>query len=456
VPPIPRLVDVHEGFAQAPESSLFLQRPSRIPHWRVQTLMLERGKHSISDLAMFGGSPAFSKPLHVGGPVVVDSARFLRRVEDALERGWFTNNGPYVQELERRVADVLGVEHCVATANATLALQLLIRAIGLSGEAIVPSFTFVATAHALYWEGVRPVFCDVSAETMTLDPAKVERLITPRTSAIVGVHLWGRACDVAELSAIADRHRLTLIFDAAHAFGCTHGGAPIGRFGRAEVFSFHATKIVHAFEGGVITTNDRELADQLRLMRNFGFADYDEVVCLGTNGKMSEAAAAMGLTTLEDFQQVVAANRDRYVLYRESLSGIPGIDVLAYDERERSNYQYVVALVDQVAAGLTRDELQSALLAENVLARRYFFPGCHRMEPYRSLDPASGERLPVTERLATSLLALPSGLSVSAEDIRQVSHLVRFLVAQSHALKGELERARETPPASVDPTWTVP
>jgi len=397
----------------------------------------------------------FSTPLHVGRPVVVDSARFLRRVEDALERGWFTNNGPYVQELERRVADMLGVEHCIATANATLALQLLIRATGVSGEAIVPSFTFVATAHALSWEGVRPIFCDVSAETMNLDPAEVERLITPRTSAILGVHLWGRACAIDELSTLAQRHQLTLIFDAAHAFGCTHHGVPIGRFGRAEVFSFHATKIVHAFEGGMITTNDRELADRLRLMRNFGFADYDQVECLGTNAKMSEAAAAMGLTTLDDLPQVVAANRDRYILYRKSLAGIRGIDLLAYDERERSNYQYVVVLVDHAAAGLTRDELQSALVAENILARRYFFPGCHRMEPYRTRDPATAERLPITEQLAESVLALPSGLSVGGEEIEQVADLLRFLVEHARELKRELQRSRDAQLAQTRGVGTV-
>lgn len=417
--------------------------------------MIERRKHSISDLALFGGPPAFSTPLHVGRPVVVDSARFLRRVEDALERGWFTNNGPYVQELEQRVADMLGVEHCIATANATLALQLLIRATRVNGEAIVPSFTFVATAHALWWEGVRPIFCDVSAETMTLDPAEVEQLITPRTSAIVGVHLWGRACAIDELSTLAQRRQLTLIFDAAHAFGCTHDGVPIGRFGTAEVFSFHATKIVHAFEGGMITTNDRELADRLRLMRNFGFADYDQVECLGTNAKMSEVAAAMGLTTLEDLPHVVAANRDRYSLYRKSLDGIRGIDLLAYDERERSNYQYVVALVDHAAAGVTRDELQSALVAENILARRYFFPGCHRMEPYRTLDPASAERLPVTEQLAASVLALPSGLSVGGEEIQQVADLLRFLVEHARELKRELKRSREARLAQTHGVGTV-
>jgi dTDP-4-amino-4,6-dideoxygalactose transaminase len=411
--------------------------------------LVERRKNSISDLALFGGLPVFTTPLHVGRPVIVDSGRFLRRIEDALDRGWFTNNGPYVQELEQRVAEALGVEQCIATANATLALQLLIRGTRLTGEAIVPSFTFVATAHALCWEGVRPVFCDVSAETMTLDPAEVEQLITPQTSAIVGVHLWGRACTIDELSILADRHNLTLIFDAAHAFGCTHGGVPIGRFGTAEVFSLHATKIVHAFEGGMITTNDRELADRLRLMRNFGFADYDTVTCLGTNAKMSEAAAAMGLTTLEDLPAVVAANRERYILYRESLSGIRGIDVLAYDERERSNYHYVVVLVDDVAAGVTRDELHSALLAENVLARRYFFPGCHRMEPYRTLDPAAGERLPVTEQLATSVLALPSGLSVSTEDVLKVADLLRFLVEHARELKRQIQRSRKTGPAPI-------
>ncbi len=255
-------------------------------------------------LAVLGGVPAFAEPLHVGRPNVPDRAKLLQRIEGALDRRWFTNDGPLVQEFEAALVRQLQVKHVVAMCNGTTALEIAIRALELKGEVIVPSFTFVATAHALQWQEITPVFADIEPATHLIDPAQVERLITPRTTGIIGVHTWGRPCDVAALAEIADRRGLTLLFDAAHAMGCTHRGVPIGRFGAAEVFSFHATKCVHSFEGGAVATNDDDLAEKLRLMRNFGFAGYDRVVYLGINGKLSEIHAAMGLTSLEDLPRV--------------------------------------------------------------------------------------------------------------------------------------------------------
>src|SRR6185369_3387994 len=200
---------------------------------------------------------------------------------------------------EQRVAKMLGVRHCIAMCNATVALEITIRALGLTGEVLVPSFTFIATAHALQWQQIIPVFCDVDPETHCLNPRSVEKMITPRTTGIIGVHLWGRGCDIGSLSEIARSNGLKLLFDAAHAFGCSYEGRMIGGFGDAEVFSFHATKFFNTFEGGAVTTNDDDLAEKIRLMKNFGFAGYDQVIYLGTNGKMSEVSAAMGLTSLE-------------------------------------------------------------------------------------------------------------------------------------------------------------
>ncbi len=226
-------------------------------------------KIRVTDLAIFGGEPAFAQPLHVGAPNLGERSRFLARVEDIFDRKWLSNGGPYVHEFERRVADVAGVRHCVATCNGTLALEIVIRALGLRGEVIVPAFTFVATAHALQWQEITPVFCDIDPRTHTLDPDGVEALITPRTSAILGVHLWGRPCAHDRLESLARRHRLTLLYDASHAFGCTYRAQPIGGLGAAEVFSFHATKFVNACEGGAVVTNDDALAAKVRLMKNF-------------------------------------------------------------------------------------------------------------------------------------------------------------------------------------------
>jgi dTDP-4-dehydro-6-deoxyglucose aminotransferase len=404
----------------------------------------EAVKRSLTDLAVLGGPQAFAEPLYVGRPNIGDRGRLLARINDLLDRRWLTNGGQYVQELEARIAEQVGVRHCVAMANGTVALEIAIRASGLAGEVIVPSFTFVATAHALQWQQITPVFCDIDPVTHNLDPAQIEGLITPRTTGILGVHLWGRPCDVKALADIARRHRLKLLFDAAHAFGCTCGGQPVGGFGDAEIFSFHATKFLNSFEGGAVVTNDGALADRIRLMQNFGFADYDEVVYVGTNGKMTEVAAAMGLTSLESMAEFVEVNRRNHRRYREELSGVPGLTLVEYDESEAGNFQYVVLEVDEFRAGLSRDALKDVLWAENVLARRYFHPGCHRMEPYRSYFPNAGLLLPQTERLTEQVLALPTGTAVEPEEIARVCEIIRLALAHGPELKERLQEAGVT------------
>lgn len=376
-----------------------------------------------------GPRPAFAEPLHVGRPNLGDRARFLARVGDLYDRRWLSNAGPFCQEFENRLAEYLGVGHVVAMCNATVALEIVTRALGLTGEVIVPSFTFVATAHALQWQEVTPVFCDVAPGTHNIDPGRVERLITPRTTGIIGVHVWGEPCPVEALADIARRRNLKLIFDAAHAFGCTHRGRPVGNFGAAEVLSFHATKFLNAGEGGAVATNDGDLAARVRLMQNFGFRGYDDVGYVGTNGKMNEMSAALGLTNLESVDEFVAVNRRNYHQYRRLLSAVPGLRVFAYDEAERRNYQYVVAEVDRHRTGVSRDDLVRVLHAENVLARRYFYPGCHRMEPYRSYFPNAGLLLPETEALSERVLVLPTGTQVSEADIEHVCALIAAAVS---------------------------
>jgi len=386
-------------------------------------------KRDASDLAIRGGRPAFDRRLHVGEPNIAGEARFLERARDLLQRRRVTNRGPFVREFESRIADYAGVRHCIATCNATIALEITIRAAGLSGEVILPSWTFVATAHALQWQEITPVFCDVDPRTYTIDPARVEALITPRTTGILGVHLWGRACNVEALTEIARRRGLTLLFDAAHAFGCSSGGRMIGGFGEAEVFSFHATKFLNSFEGGAVVTDDERIAKKVRLMKNFGFSGRDRVTYIGTNGKMSEIAAAMGLTSLENIDEFLAANRANWRAYREGLDGIRGLSLIEYDGREHSNFQYVALEIDENRAGIARDALLEVLHAENVEARRYFYPGAHRMEPYRSHQPHAGLLLPVTERIASRSLSLPTGTAVSPADVEQICQIVRLAVA---------------------------
>lgn len=399
-------------------------------------------KSSPGDLAIFGGPTAFGETLHVGRPNIGDRDKFQERVTDILDRRWLTNAGRYVGEFERCIAEFTGARHCVAMCSGTVALEIAIRALGMTDEVIIPSFTFVATAHALQWQGITPIFCDIDPGTHTLDPDRVESLITPRTTGIIGVHTWGQPCEIDALSEIASRHGLKLLFDSAGALGCSYRGRTIGVFGDAEVFSFHATKVVNSLEGGAVVTNDGDLARKLRLMKNFGFTYYDRTDDIGTNGKMNEVSAAMGLTNLESLDDFVAINRRNHEAYAEQLAGIDGISLLTYDGQERHNFHYVVLEFDEREIILSRDQLVDILHADNVLARRYFWPGCHRMEPYRSVYPNAHLLLPHTENVAARVMTLPTGQVITPEIISSICDIIRF--ALEHA--GEVsELLREKP-----------
>jgi len=395
-------------------------------------------KSILKNLAVFGGTPAFEEKLHVGRPNIGNRERLLARINDLLDRRWLTNIGPYVQELERRIADMLGVKHCIAMCNGTVALEIAIRALDLKGEVIVPAMTFIATAHALQWQEITPVFCDIAPESCNIDPRRVEELITPRTTGIIGVHLWGHPCDVESLAEVARRRNLRLLYDAAHAFACSYQGRMIGGFGDAEVFSFHATKFFNTFEGGAVVTDDDELASKIRLMKNFGFAGYDNVIYIGTNGKMSEVSAAMGLTGLESLDEFIAVNYRNYKEYEHQLEGIPGVQLVTYNETEKRNYQYIILEIDEQVTQVSRDQLVEILRAEKVLARRYFYPGCHRMEPYRSYFPHAGLLLPETERLAKRVLSLPTGTAVGPAEISKICQIIRLVVAYGSEVRQRL------------------
>lgn len=390
-------------------------------------------------LAIFEGPPTFQDKVYVGRPNIGNRQHLLERINDILDIKWLSNNGKYVQEFEGRIAELLGVKHCIATSNCTVGLELVAKAANLTGEVIVPSFTFIATAHAMQWLGLTPVFCDVDPVTHTIDPERVEQLITPRTTAILGVHVWGQPCNVEALTAIAHRHNLKLIFDAAHAFHCSYQGRMLGNFGDAEVFSFHATKFLNSFEGGAVVTNDDQLANTIRQMKNFGFAaGYDNVTSLGINGKMNEVCAAMGLTGLESLDEFIAVNYRNYKQYQQELAGVPGVRLFQFDETEKGNYQYIILEIDENITHISRDQLVQVLNAENIMARRYFYPSCHQMEPYSSLYPKAGEQLPQTNDLVHRVLSLPTGTAMTLEDISKVGTLVRFVVEHGQTISQQL------------------
>jgi dTDP-4-amino-4,6-dideoxygalactose transaminase len=406
--------------------------------------MSEMVKISLDEFAIFGGPPSFAEQLHVGRPNIGDHARLLERFDRILDTKRLSNMGPFEREFEQRVAEMLGVKHCIAMCNATVALEISIRALGLTGEVLVPSFTFIATAHVLQWQQIVPVFCDIHPETHCLDPHSIEKMITPRTTGILGVHLWGRGCDITALTEIANRCSLKLLFDAAHAFGCSYEGRMIGSFGDAEVFSFHATKFFNTFEGGAVTTNDDELAKKIRLMKNFGFAGYDQVVYIGTNGKMSEISAAMGLTSLESLDVFIETNHRNYRQYQKELAEVTGLSLLTFKQDEKCNYQYIVVEIDEAKTGISRDEIVQVLHGENIIARRYFYPGCHRMEPYRTNYPDAGLMLPLTEQLTERVMTLPTGTAVGETEISGICQTIRKIISVGPELRERLSAEKMT------------
>lgn len=409
------------------------------PHPRSGTATPGGTAPAATDRAAEGSTaaPAFSTPLLVGRPNLGNRDRLMDRIAAMLDRRWFSNNGPLVAEFEDALAAYVGVKHCVTMCNATIAMEIAARALDLRGEVIVPAYTFIATAHAFRWQEIVPVFADMDPRTHNLDPASIERLITPNTTAIVGTHVWGRPCEIEAIEAIACRHGLPVLYDAAHAFGCSHRGRMLGGFGRCEVFSFHATKFLNSFEGGAIATNDDALAERMRLMRNFGFQGFDNVIHLGTNGKMTEVCAAMGLTSLESIDEIIQINQRNYLAYREGLTGLPGIELIQYDPTERNNYQYVVVEVDPEVCPINRDALVDHLHAHQVIARKYFWPGVHRMQPYRAEQPNAGMLLPNTERIAKRVIVLPTGQQTTPVEIAAICGIVRSiatLTTNSHHL----------------------
>ena len=388
------------------------------------------------DLAIFGSKPLFAEQLCVNRPNVGNRNKFLDRVNEMFDCQIFTNGGSMVSQLEHEISDFLNVKHCVLTCNGTMALQLISQSLGLQGEVIVPSFTFIATAHAMLWQGLTPVFCDVDIHTNNIDPLACEKLITEKTSAILAVHLWGRPCDTEKLEELAAKYNLKLFFDSAHAFGCSHQEKMIANFGVAEAFSFHATKVFHTFEGGAVTTNDSDLAYKVRKLRNFGFVNYDCVNGIGINGKMTEVCAAMGLTNLECIQKTLNKNKLIYTRYYEIFSLIEGITIQKFNTKEKCNYQYIVINIDETITGIGRDLLVKLLHAENIMVRRYFYPGCHLMEPYASNKEI---KLKNTEYLSQHLMVLPAGSDVTVRQVEKITDLIQLIIRDSVSIKEKLK-----------------
>lgn len=357
-------------------------------------------------------------PIYVCKPFIPDRTKLIDSFNKILDDQWLTNGGPYVQKLEKKIALLHKVKYCTLVCNATIGLQLVIKALDLKGQIILPSFTFIASAHAPYWQGVQPIFCDIESKYCTIDPEVVTGLITPETSAIMGVHIFSNPCNIEALEKIKKDYDLKLIFDAAHSFSTKYKGTYIGNFGDAEILSFHATKFFSTMEGGAILTNNSSLNQKLKYLKNFGFSGYDKVDFLGTNAKMSEISAAYGLAGLDDIPERIRFNREIHKRYKENLINCPGITLLEINQNLESNYQYFVIFVNKTEFGVSRDNLYRILWNHNIYARRYFYPGCHKMEPYKSQQPWASKLVPKTEAMLSKILCLPCyyGLDFSIVD----------------------------------------
>ena len=386
--------------------------------------------------------PPFEKPILVTKPFLPPREAFMEGVEEIWRNVWLTNNGPLLQRLICRLQDYLRCENICLYANGTLALEIGLRALGVSGEVITTPFTFAATAHALAWNGLTPVFVDIEPEYYTLDPNKVEAAITPKTTAILAVHVFGYPCKLHALAEIARRHHLLLIYDAAHAFGVKVDGASIAGYGDLTMFSFHATKLYHTIEGGAVVFADAQWHDALYTMKNFGIISETEVTRVGINAKMNEFQALMGLLVLPYLDEIIGKRRELTNTYRDRLSGIEGIYLpppvpsgVAY------NYAYLPIEIRDADNDGVRDAVYAGLRQYNVHSRRYFYPLLTDFPCYQSARKA--DDLPVARGVASRILTLPLYYDLAIEDVNKICDIiVEILEPYTRASRRELVEAR--------------
>ena len=370
-------------------------------------------------------------PIYVTQPQMPPLEDFLPYLEEIWDRKILTNGGPFHQQLESALAEHLGVEHLALFANGTLALVTALQALRISGEVITTPYSFVATAHALLWNGIKPVFVDVDPETLNLDPAKVEAAITPQTSAILPVHCYGHPCDVHAIQTIADNYNLKVIYDAAHAFGVRDHGGSILRHGDMSVLSFHATKVFNTFEGGAIICPDARTKQRIDHLKNFGFVDETTVVATGINGKMSELNAAFGLLQLKHVGRAIERRRQIDAAYRELLAPVPGVHCLQPSGEDVSNYAYFPILLERDDPQL-RDQLYHRLREDGIYARRYFYPLITDFPMYRSLPSARRDNLPAASDAALRVLCLPIYPQLRDEDVVRIANHVEAVCRKAN------------------------
>jgi len=365
-----------------------------------------------------------SKIITVTSPLLPSLEDFIPYLQDIWNRKWLTNNGNYHRELEKALCDYLGVKHISLFTNGTLPLITALQALQITGEVITTPYSFVATTHSLWWNGIKPVFVDIEPETCNIDPAKIEAAITPKTTAIMPVHVYGYPCDMKSIQEIADKYGLKVIYDAAHAFGVKTNGETLLESGDMSTLSFHATKIYNTFEGGALVCRNAEMKQRIDHLKNFGFASETTVVAPGINAKMDEMRAAYGLLTLEKVDEGIEKRQNIALMYRKALKDILGIRVMEDLPGVRHNYAYFPVFIDPEQYGMTRDELYFKMQKKNIFGRRYFYPLISTFSTYRGLESANPENLPVATKIADSVICLPMYADLNERDVERIINLI--------------------------------
>ena len=393
-----------------------------------------------NNFALFGAKPIFDNPLSLGQFYFPSLERYELAFRGIFERQYYNNNGPLLNELENKLQEFLGVKHAICVSNATLGMMIVADAMELHGKVIIPAINFVSSAQLLSWLGLKPVFCDIDLNTFQMDINQIVALIDKDVSAIMGANLWGGACNQKIISEVAESKGVQLCFDSTHSFGCIVDGLPLGNFGGAEVFSFNATNILSAAEGGCICTNDDDIAARLTSIRpSYGATKTVSIVRVA-NARMSEAQAAIALMNLEDFSDNQKYNQCLYQLYDTKISKIPGLNIVKPTGVSFSNNQYVICIVDEASFGLSRDLLVELLKAENISIRQNFYPYPYSSKPHDQELSLQLSSLPNTETFFSSYIELPIGALVSIENVESICELLSRVHQSSAEICKRLEK----------------
>ncbi|MFR9166879.1 MAG: DegT/DnrJ/EryC1/StrS family aminotransferase [Dysgonomonas sp.] len=367
------------------------------------------------------------KIITVTQPALPPLEEFIPYLEKIWNNKWLTNNGPFHQQFEKELADYLGVKYISVFSNGTLALITALQALRITGEVITTPFSFVATTHSLWWNNIKPVFVDIEDKYFNIDPAKIEAAITPKTTAIMPVHVYGNPCNVEEIQRIADIYGLKVIYDAAHAFGVKYKGSSVLNWGDLAILSFHATKVYNTIEGGAIVCQDEKTKKRIDLLKNFGFADEVTVVEPGINAKMNELQAAYGSLQLKYVDNYIAKRREIVSKYNELLKDIKGIRTVLQMENVEHTYPYYPILVNAQEFGMTRDELYFRLREDDIWGRRYFYPLISEFPTYKGLPSASTENLPIANKTAKEVICLPIYADLELNDVKKICSVIQKL-----------------------------